>query len=184
MLDEPALAVYIGAAPQAARCGEWMSVRAACCRYTYSFYLTMALPLVPFAVGCAFTALARAWSSVPMLRSAVPMLRGSTTILNRRLLFGFMCEDAAQVHEYSLSWLEFAVPFLNLNYNSLCTKCFATFGCDGLRDGTNVLAAAPYVSCWDTLEHRAMIAVSIIGIVAYVVGIPAYVLATLQYAMP
>jgi hypothetical protein len=95
-----------------------------------------------------------------------------------------MCEDAAQVHEYSLSWLEFAVPFLNLNYNALCTKCFATFGCDQLRDGTNVLAVAPYVACWDTLEHRSMIGVSIIGILAYVVGIPAYVLATLQYAMP
>ncbi len=159
-------------------------MRAACCRYTYSFYLTMALPLVPVAVGCAFTALAWAWSSVPMLRSAVPMLRGSTAILNRRLLLGFMCEDAAQVHEYSLSWLEFAVPFLNLNYNSLCTKCFDTFGCYPLRDGTKFLAVAPYIACWDTLEHRSMIAASIIGIVAYVVGIPAYVFATLQYAMP
>jgi len=142
----------------------------------YSFYVTMALPLIPFAVGFVFTALAWAWSSVPILQVFVGMTKP-------RWRLGFMCKDGAQVYEYFLGWMAFAIPFLNITYNVLCTKILNTFSCFQLRDGTYALNVAPDVKCWDNLEHHAMVGVSSLGIVVYVLGIPAYVLATMSYAM-
>jgi hypothetical protein len=144
----------------------------------YSFYLSLALPLIPFAIGFAFTGLAWGWSFVPILRQ-----NSGVTIAGRKWRLGFMCENGTEVYKYLLTWLEFAVPFLNINYNSLCIKCFDTFLCSRLADGAYFLNAAPDVACWDNSEHQAMVGVSILGLVAYVLGIPAYVLATMLYAL-
>ena len=143
----------------------------------YSFYLSLALPLIPVAFGFVFTGLAWGWSSVPILRR-----NSGVTIASRKWRLGFMCENGAEVYQYLLAWLEFAVPFLNINYNSLCTKCFDTFLCSRLRDGAIILNVAPDIACWDNPEHQAMVGVSILGLVVYVLGIPAYVLATMLYA--
>jgi hypothetical protein len=138
----------------------------------------MALPLLPLAIGVGFTLLAWAWSSVTVLRSHT-----SVNLANRSWRLGFMCKDSTQVYEYFLTWMEFGVPFLNIVYNSLCTKCFDAFSCFQLADGTLALNVAPDLACWDSAEHRAMVGVAILGLLIYVLGIPAYVLSTMLYGM-
>ena len=174
LASRPHLEVRIGPAPAAATHRD----RRARGRYVYSFYLSLALPLIPFAIGFVFTGLAWGWSSVPILRQS-----SGVTIAGRKWRLGFMCENGTEVYKYLLTWLEFAVPFLNINYNSLCTKCFDTFLCSQLADGAYFLNVAPDVACWDNPEHQAMVGVSILGLVVYVLGIPAYVLATMLYAV-
>jgi hypothetical protein len=49
-------------------------------------------------------------------------------------------------------------------YNNICLKAFGTFNCQALRDGTSILANAPYMVCYDSYEHqvqRNVIALSV-----------------------
>jgi hypothetical protein len=139
-------------------------------RYSSTFYLTMLLPAIPFMLTLLMTGIAVAWSFL-VKRHSMCAVR-----------LKWMCANPQEVHRYLLSWIASAVPFLNVTYNSLCVKAFATFSCFQLRDQTWVLNAAPQVVCWESEEHSAMIVVSVVAIVVYVIGIPLYVSTTMIYA--
>ncbi len=94
----------------------------------------------------------------------------------------FMLDDTAQLRAYFLSWLAVSIPFVHIIYNGICMKVFNSLSCFRLRDGTTVLSIAPDIVCWDSAQHRAMVAFSIIAILVYVIGIPAYVFCSLRYA--
>ena len=143
---------------------------AACSRrYPFSFGLMLLIPMVPFSITFASTALAWMWSRA----IARPTLCG--------LRLWFTCADSAQVRELFIRGLAKSVGFLHIVYNGICMKTFLTFHCTELFDGSSFLTVAPRITCGDD-EHRAMVAVSICSIVVYVIGIPAYVLCTMLYA--
>ena len=146
------------------------SGRAACSRrYPFSFGLMLLIPMVPFSITFASTAVAWMWSRA----IARPTLCG--------LRLWFTCADSAQVRELFIRGLAKSVGFLHIVYNGICMKTFLTFHCTELFDGSSFLTVAPRITCGDD-EHRAMVAVSICSIVVYVIGIPAYVLCTMLYA--
>ena len=51
-----------------------------------------------------------------------------------------------------------------------------------LRDGTAVMSSVPSIVCWESAEHRALIGISIVAIIVYVIGVPAVTLGTVMYA--
>ena len=139
-------------------------------RYHHSFALMLVVPLIPFALTVLFTGLAWIWSRTIAKRS----LGG--------FRMQFMLDDTAQLRAYFLSWLAASIPFVHIIYNGICMKVFNSLSCFRLRDGTTVLSIAPDIVCWDSAQHRAMVAFSIIAILVYVIGIPAYVFCSLRYA--
>ena len=46
--------------------------------------------------------------------------------------------------------------------------CFATFSCQTLRDGSAVLRIAPAIVCYESEEHKTMIAISLLALIVYV----------------
>jgi hypothetical protein len=130
----------------------------------------LVVPLIPFALTVLFTGLAWIWSRTIAKRS----LGG--------FRMQFMLDDTAQLRAYFLSWLAVSIPFVHIIYNGICMKVFNSLSCFRLRDGTTVLSIAPDIVCWDSAQHRAMVACSIIAILVYVIGIPAYVFCSLRFA--
>ncbi len=132
--------------------------------------MVLALPLIPLVLSLSLAGLAWIWSR---------------TVAKRRvwaLRLDFMAEDSVQARDYLLSLLAGSIPFLHIVYNGICMKAFNTFSCLQLRDGTLVLWIAPEVVCWEGAEHLAMVALSVLAILVYVIGIPAYVFCTMWYA--
>ncbi len=78
--------------------------------------------------------------------------------------------------------LKQAIPFLGCVYNNVCQYSFNVFKCQQLRDLTWVMRAAPAVVCYESDEHRVMIAVSIAALIFYVAGLPTVILCTVCYA--
>ena len=121
----------------------------------------LVLPLIPFVLTGMSHVLALLWSKFVKRKD----------ILTIRL--PFMCENSEQCRQHLLGMLAASFPFLSITYNGLCSKAFNTFSCMLLRDGrTRVMKAAPEITCWETDEHRAMVGISILAILVYVVGIP------------
>jgi hypothetical protein len=56
------------------------------------------------------------------------------------------------------------------------------FSCMALRDGTTVMSSVPSIVCWESAEHRALVGISIVAIIVYVIGVPAVTLGTVMYA--
>jgi hypothetical protein len=140
-------------------------------RYSYGFYVLVTIPLIPYAIAGFLGGLALLWQRFV----------GKRTI-HGFLHLGFMCETEYQVWRYFLLCVKRAVPFVGCVYNNICLYSFNTFKCEQLRDLTWVMRAAPAVVCYDSNEHRAMIAVSIAALMLYVIGLPAVVLSTVCYA--
>ena len=114
--------------------------------------------------------------------------------VKRRTVFGIQLsmfvEDSAQLRALAIRRLALSIPFLIIVrdvplleidlsrrrrvrqvYNGLCVKSFETFSCTALADGTTrVMSAAPEVVCGEG-EHPAMVAISILAIIVYVIGI-------------
>ena len=89
--------------------------------------------------------------------------------------------NSVQARDCLLSFLAGSIPFLHIVYG-ICMKALNTFSCLQLRDCTLVLWIAPEVVCWEAAEHWAMVALSVLAILVYVIGIPAYVFCTMWYA--
>jgi hypothetical protein len=107
--------------------GDW--------RWSYGYYILLAVPLIPFAVTGLVTALAWGWSRHVKTRNF------------RGIHMGFMCETNRQAENYALSYLKDSIPFLGVVYNNVCVKAMAVFSCMKLRDGAEVLTVAPQVWC-------------------------------------
>jgi hypothetical protein len=93
----------------------------------------------------------------------------------------FMCENREQVFRLGCRCISASVPFLGVVYNSICIKSFSTFACVPLKDGAKVLVAAPAVICWNSAEHNAMVAYSIVALIVYVFGVPAMTIGTILF---
>ena len=64
----------------------------------------------------------------------------------------------------------------------VCLSSFATFSCQTLRDGSAVLRIAPSIVCYESDEHKTMIAISLLALIVYVFGLPMITLGTTLYA--
>jgi hypothetical protein len=95
---------------------------------------------------------------------------------------GFMCENFEQVKLYGLGALKQSIPFVGVVYNNVCLSSFATFSCQTLRDGSAVLRIAPSIVCYESDEHKTMIAISLLALIVYVFGLPMITLGTTLYA--
>ncbi len=102
-----------------------------------------------------------------------------TTYMGRH--YTFMCVTKDHVFRLGCHCISKSVPFLGVVYNSICIKSFSTFACVPLKDGTSVLSAAPSVVCWDSAEHNAMVAYSIVALLFYVFGVPAFTLGAIVF---
>jgi hypothetical protein len=138
-------------------------------RYKSSFTLKLLLPIIPFSLVCLSSALAWLWSRFISVRSVCGVH------------LHFMCEDAASVREHLLSGFSLAVPFLHIVYNSICVTVFSTLRCFQMADGDWRLSAAADVVCWDSREHQAMIAASVLATFVYIIGVPLYTFVLLMY---
>ena len=45
-----------------------------------------------------------------------------------------------------------------------------------------VMASVPSIVCWESAEHRALVGISILAIIVYVIGVPAVTFGTVMYA--
>ena len=138
-------------------------------RYKSSFTLKLLMPIIPFGAVCLSAALSWLWSRFVSVRSVCGVH------------LPFMCEDAAGVRKHLLSGFSLAVPFLHIVYNSICVTVFNTFQCFKLSESWR-LSAAPDVVCWDSVEHWAMVAASVVAAVVYIIGVPLYTSVLLMHA--
>jgi hypothetical protein len=140
-------------------------------RYAYGYYILLLIPMIPWLLSAMLTGAALAWSR---------KFGKTQEVFGVHL--GFMCANMEQVKNYGFSCLKQSIPFLGVVYNNVCLLAFNTFSCFELRDGTSVMTAAPLVVCWESDEHRAMVGISIVALIVYVLGLPAVTLATTTYA--
>jgi hypothetical protein len=149
--------------------GDW--------RWSYGFYILLAVPIIPFFVtGCGYL-MALAWSKYVNDRDN----RNADSREWKGIHLGFMCSTKNQVQSYTLSYLKDSIPFVGVVYNNVCLKSFAVFSCQQLRDGTSVMFVAPQVVCYET-EHKQLMGVAIAALIIYVFGLPAFTLSTTMYA--
>jgi len=141
--------------------GDW--------RWSYGYYILLAVPLIPFVVTGLLSFVAWAWCRSVKKRTW------------HGIHLGFMCNTPSQVEHFVLGYLKESIPFLGVVYNNVCLKAFAVFACKKLRDGTEILSVAPQVVCWES-EHRQLVAVSIVALIIYVFGLPCVTLGTTLYA--
>jgi hypothetical protein len=138
--------------------------------YSYGFYILLIIPIIPFIISAVLTGVALGWS----------------TYLKRQdvcgIHMGFMCVNSELAFAYMRSCVKASVPFLGIVYNNVCLKVFSTFSCQQLRNGDWVLAAAPSIGCYDSAEHRVLMALSILALIIYVIGVPAFTLGSVIYA--
>ena len=138
--------------------------------YTESAWLSMLLPLIFGFFSLCKVLLGWLW----MKRV------GARTVHGVRLPFFIVTADELDaLRRQSLaSWLHRLIML----YNSVCVAIFQAFYCIDLPGGDSVLRVDPDVQC-GTPGHRSLMAVSMVGIVFFVLGLPsflAYKLYTMQ----
>ena len=138
--------------------------------YSDSFYTLLVIPLIPFVLVALFGLISVWWAKYV----------GHSNILGFRL--GFMCTTPKQVWNYKLRLVAAALPFLGIVYNNICIQAFNIFSCQQLRSGIKVMTAAPGITCFESPEHRTLVAISILALIFYVFGIPALTLSVIAYA--
>jgi hypothetical protein len=129
------------------------------------------IPTIPYAIAGFLGGLAFIWQRYI-----------GTRTFHGFVHLGFMCETKYQVWRYFLQCLKKAIPFLGCVYNNICLYSFHSFNCQQLRDLTWVMRAAPSVICYESSEHKAMVAVSVAALILYVAGLPLAILTTVCYA--
>ena len=138
--------------------------------YSHGFYALLIIPVIPFLISAVLAGVALGWSKY-LKRENVCGIR-----------MGFMCVNSTFALAYMRSCVKASIPFLGIVYNNLCLKVFNTFSCQQLRNGVWVMAAAPSIACYDSAEHRILMAISVVALVLYVIGVPAFTLGSVMYA--